>query len=99
MLLLVSQFMATMHTEPDGRRVMYVKGAPDRLMALCKAQVTGTGDVNQVAPLDPGFWQQSQAGLSSKGLRVLALCRYEGTAHIAVTPAGATQQSSSCQQS
>lgn len=55
---------------------MYVKGAPDRLMPLCKTQVTGTGDASQVAPLDPGFWQQAQAGLSSKGLRVLALCRY-----------------------
>lgn len=70
--------MATMHTEPDGRRVMYVKGAPDRLMPLCKTQVvTGTaGGSERAAPLDAAFWQQAQAGLSSKGLRVLALCRY-----------------------
>lgn len=70
------QFMATVHTEPDGRRVLYVKGAPDRLMPLCKSQLIGAGDVTQTAPLDPSFWQHAQAGLSSKGLRVLALCRW-----------------------
>jgi magnesium-transporting ATPase (P-type) len=74
-ILLAFQFMATVHTEPDGRRVLYVKGAPDRLMPLCKSQLTGAGDVTQTAPLDPSFWQHAQAGLSSKGLRVLALCR------------------------
>lgn len=71
--------MATMHTEPDGRRVMYVKGAPDRLMPLCKTQVAAAnGNGSGVVPLDPGFWQRAQAGLSSQGLRVLALCRCAG---------------------
>lgn len=69
------QFMATVHAEPGGGRVLYVKGAPDRLMPLCSSQVTGTGDMRQTAPLDASFWQHTQAGLSSKGLRVLALCR------------------------
>jgi magnesium-transporting ATPase (P-type) len=59
---------------------MYVKGAPDRLMHLCATQVApagpaGTGSDVHTVPLDPSFWQQAQAELSSKGLRVLALCR------------------------
>jgi magnesium-transporting ATPase (P-type) len=73
------KFMATIHSEtsPSGisQRVMYVKGAPDRLMPLCTSQVTGDDLEAPVAPLDPALWHQSQADLSSQGLRVLALCR------------------------
>jgi magnesium-transporting ATPase (P-type) len=62
---------------------MYVKGAPDRLLPLCKTQLSAAaaagGDGSSgLVPLDPGFWQQAQAGLSSQGLRVLALCRCAG---------------------
>ncbi|KIZ06536.1 ATPase, P-type (transporting), HAD superfamily, subfamily IC, partial [Monoraphidium neglectum] len=66
------KFMATVHNE-GGARVMYVKGAPDRLLPLCRAQVADN-DVSVTSPLDIGLWQQAQADLSNQGLRVLALC-------------------------
>ena len=68
------KFMATVHLEGD-KRVMFVKGAPDRLLTLCSAQVAGD-DQPQLARLDLHFWQQAQADLSSQGLRVIALCRW-----------------------
>jgi magnesium-transporting ATPase (P-type) len=65
-----------------GRRIMYVKGAPDRLMPMCRGQLAGDGGAAsagsagaELAPLDLEFWQRAQEELSSQGLRVLALCR------------------------
>lgn len=65
-----------------GGRVIYVKGAPDRLLPMCASQLKGAGlsQVNamrssDLSPVDPQFWLQAQEELSSQGLRVLALCR------------------------
>lgn len=87
-IVLCLQFMATVHqygppsnTNPAGRRVMYVKGAPDRLFPLCCSQLaddnleTINGTQSLVA-FQEGFWVQAQEQLSSQGLRVLALCRW-----------------------
>eukprot|EP00882_Tetradesmus_deserticola_P009077 GHRQ01009576.1.p1 GENE.GHRQ01009576.1~~GHRQ01009576.1.p1 ORF type:complete len:554 (+),score=246.57 GHRQ01009576.1:243-1904(+) len=84
------KFMATVHQAGPptgaggGRRVMYVKGAPDRLMPMCRGQLAGDGSAasadsagGELAPLDVEFWQAAQEELSSQGLRVLALCRCE----------------------
>lgn len=67
------KFMATAH-DNAGKRILYVKGAPDRLMPICSSQIVDD-DLNRTAPLDLKFWQDEQAQLSSQGLRVLALCR------------------------
>jgi magnesium-transporting ATPase (P-type) len=79
------KFMATVHEEGpptaaaggamQRKRIIFVKGAPDRLLPLCKSQVVGDDVSVPHAPLDLAFWQEQQATLSSKGLRVLALCR------------------------
>lgn len=79
--------MATVHQygppssdNSSGRRVMYVKGAPDRLFPLCNSQLaddsleTITGTQGN-APFTEGMWLQAQEQMSSQGLRVLALCR------------------------
>ncbi|KAI8469567.1 MAG: cation transporting ATPase [Monoraphidium minutum] len=68
------KFMATVHDAGGGKRLMYVKGASDRLLPLCTSQVAGD-DLSKSAPLDLGFWQKAQEELSAKGLRVLALCK------------------------
>lgn len=74
------KFMATVH-QVGPKRVIYVKGAPDRIMPMCAGQLKGDtlADVhtNSMAPLDTGFWQHAQEQLSSRGLRVLALCKGE----------------------
>lgn len=63
----------TVHDE-GGKRVLYLKGAPERLLRLCVSQVV-QDDVNKTEPLNVDFWHKQQAELSSRGLRVLALCR------------------------
>jgi magnesium-transporting ATPase (P-type) len=81
--------MATVHQEgppsPGAPRIIYVKGAPDRLLPMCRGQLAGdalaqvTAPVNaksKLAPLDADFWAKAQADLSSQGLRVLAVCRW-----------------------
>jgi magnesium-transporting ATPase (P-type) len=78
------KFMATVH-EPmvendgpgyDGKYIVHVKGAPDRMVTLCSHQAKAgmVGDDNK-EPIDIAFWMEKIAILSSHGLRVLALCR------------------------
>lgn len=64
------QFMATLHHDHEGHYFCYLKGAPERILAMCQFQQGGT------AP-DLGFWQQQVANLASKGQRVLALAQLE----------------------
>ncbi|WIA10648.1 hypothetical protein OEZ85_010828 [Tetradesmus obliquus] len=88
------KFMATVHQAGPpsssgtgtSRRIMYVKGAPDRLLPMCSGQLAGNAGGSgsaaaaaaaDLAPLDVEFWQRAQEELSSQGLRVLALCRGE----------------------
>ena len=71
------KFMASVHEESaSGKRVMFVKGASDRLLPLCKTQIVND-DLSKTAPLDAAFWHKAQSELASDGLRVLALCRAE----------------------
>jgi magnesium-transporting ATPase (P-type) len=78
------KFMATVH-EPSpendgngysGKYVAHVKGAPDRMIKLCKYQAKAgmLGEENQ-EPINMSYWTEQIAILSSHGLRVLALCR------------------------
>lgn len=63
-----------------GRRIIFVKGAPDRLFPMCSSQLANdeVGTVSGTtgtAPLRLEYWLKAQEELSSQGLRVLALCR------------------------
>ncbi len=69
-------FVVQVHQD-GAKRVMFVKGAPDRLLHLCSTQVVDN-DLSKTAPIQREFWQAEQAALSNKGLRVLALCRLVG---------------------
>jgi magnesium-transporting ATPase (P-type) len=76
------KFMATVHnSDPknDGpgmedKLIIHVKGAPDRMVALCDKQAKA-GLIGQTEPIDRDFWIEQIAILSSHGLRVLALLR------------------------
>ena len=77
--------MATVHapSRPGGKRVLLVKGAPDRVMPMCSGQLRGDAAAHMANPLvalDKGAWEHAQEELSSKGLRVLAICRWGGCA-------------------
>jgi len=55
------RFMATLHHAPDGSHVVFVKGAPERVLEMCE--------------LEPGPWQARIEALAGQGMRVLALAR------------------------
>ena len=66
-------FMATLHHDHAGHAAVLVKGAPERVMAMCAAQRDGrdggTGDM----PLDAAHWHDRLETLARGGQRVLAL--------------------------
>ncbi|KUO57239.1 MAG: carbonate dehydratase [Alphaproteobacteria bacterium BRH_c36] len=65
------RFMATLHHSHNGELVVYVKGAPERLIDMCRSQATATGE----APLDRDCWFRAIQDLAREGKRVLALAR------------------------
>jgi magnesium-transporting ATPase (P-type) len=78
------KFMATVHeakVENDGEDYMdqvivHVKGAPDRMIPLCKYQARGGSfKPEDLEPCNSDYWIEQIAILSSHGLRVLALTR------------------------
>ena len=78
------KFMATVHepvVENDGpdymdKLVVHVKGAPDRMIPLCKYQAkSGKFGKDELEPCNADYWIEQIAILSSHGLRVLALTR------------------------
>lgn len=76
------KFMSTIH-EPfedvdgkghDGKYIVHVKGAPDRMLSLCAKQAKA-GNIHEEEPIRRNYWTEQIAILSSHGLRVLALTR------------------------
>ena len=61
------RFMATLHRAPDGRRLVFVKGAPERMLEMCVRQ-RGEGGA-QV--LDAAHWEACIARSAAEGERVL----------------------------
>ncbi len=63
------KFMATLHEEASGARMLLVKGAPEVLLAHCDRQETENGP----ASLERNYWSEMQDRLAARGERVLAL--------------------------
>ena len=61
-------YMATLN-EVAGQPMLMVKGAPERLLALCDQQQSGDG----AEPLNSDYWQQQLERLAGEGMRVLGL--------------------------
>ncbi|HMO11324.1 MAG TPA: HAD-IC family P-type ATPase, partial [Actinotalea sp.] len=57
---------------PDGATQVHVKGAPDRILDRCEAELGPDGTPR---PLDGAAWEERVAELGSRGLRVLAAAR------------------------
>lgn len=66
-----NKFMVTLDEDPDGRRWLHLKGAPDRLLERAVTQVRG----ERTEPVDLEFWHHQVDELSAQGLRVLAAAR------------------------
>lgn len=62
------QYMVTLNHDHDGHQVLFLKGAPERVFALCKTQSGG-------AVFDRGYWEAAVIRAAQAGERVLALAR------------------------
>ncbi len=65
------RFMATLHQDHSGQGIIYLKGAPEKVLALCESQRHGTG----VEPLDPDAWLPRMHAAAADGMRLLAIAR------------------------
>lgn len=63
------RFMATLHRDVNGNRVVFLKGAPEKVMALCHYQRTSQGDM----PLEMAVWVEKMETAAKSGMRLLAL--------------------------
>ncbi|MBE9532794.1 MAG: cation-transporting P-type ATPase, partial [Proteobacteria bacterium] len=72
------QFMATLHHDHLGHGVSYIKGAPERIFAMCSHQRHGLNDES----LDLAYWHQQMDVMARRGQRVLAIaCKKSSTEH------------------
>ncbi|WP_291382039.1 cation-transporting P-type ATPase [Demequina sp.] len=68
------KLMATLEQSPDGRSLVLVKGAPDRLLARCRTQYSSRSGASA---LDHAWWEERIAEMTVHGLRVLAAARLQ----------------------
>ncbi|NQZ54489.1 MAG: cation-transporting P-type ATPase [Piscirickettsiaceae bacterium] len=72
------QFMATLHHDHSGHGVSYIKGAPERILAMCQYQRHGLND----EALDLTYWHQQMNVMARRGQRVLAIaCKKSSVEH------------------
>ena len=64
-----NRYMATLHRTKTGEVLACVKGAPERILAMCRCQRVGAGEM----PIDLAYWLAAIDDLARHGRRVLAL--------------------------
>ncbi|WP_417826053.1 cation-transporting P-type ATPase [Thalassospira povalilytica] len=64
------KYMATLHHDHAGHKLIVVKGAPDRLVAMASHQRNSDGQDHEI---DREKWTAGIAGLAAQGMRVLAV--------------------------
>lgn len=69
------KFMASLHHDHQGRGYIYVKGAPERLLAMCDRILAGS----EYKPLDRDRWREKINALACDGHRVIAIACKETT--------------------
>jgi magnesium-transporting ATPase (P-type) len=63
------KFMATLNHDHENRAAIFVKGAPEAVLALCGKQRDGA---DGTAPLEENDWHEQAEAIASQGQRVLA---------------------------
>jgi magnesium-transporting ATPase (P-type) len=63
------RFMATLHETPEAGRVIFLKGAPERVLEMCAKQLGPQGP----EPLDHAHWERYMGEAADRGQRLLAL--------------------------
>lgn len=64
------RYMATLNHDHQGQAFIFVKGAPEQVLAMCCQQRSPGGGAE---PLDAGRWTAQADALSARGQRVLAI--------------------------
>ena len=64
-----NRYMATYHRDDQGQDVILVKGAPERILAMCQWQLSRDG----ADALDVDYWRRMANDIAGRGLRLLAL--------------------------
>ena len=64
------RFMAVLNHDHESHAFIHVKGAPERIVAMCRDQRSADGGV---APLDSDYWHRQGELIAERGQRVLAL--------------------------
>ncbi|MEF7612746.1 HAD-IC family P-type ATPase [Aquincola sp. MAHUQ-54] len=69
------RFMATHHVDAGGQPWLFVKGAPERVLDLCHAEV---GPGGEPQPLEIDTWRRWATDTAAQGLRLLGLACKRG---------------------
>jgi len=64
------RFMATLHHDHDGHATIHVKGAPERVIAMCGLQ---QGEEKGDEAIDAAYWHARVEEIAGQGQRVLAI--------------------------
>ncbi len=64
------RFMASLHHDHEGQAAIHVKGAPERVIDLCRFQAGADG---RPQPLDTDIWHDEARRIAERGQRVLAI--------------------------
>lgn len=62
------RIMATLHRSWDGRGLIFIKGAPERVLEICHSERAGGAD----RPLNSAYWHQAMQQAAQQGYRLLA---------------------------
>jgi len=63
------KYMATLNHDHENHAFIFMKGAPETILAMCREQRTGS---NETKPLDTAYWNEQVNAIAAKGQRVLA---------------------------
>ncbi len=69
------RYMSTLHHSHTGEAFIYLKGAPERVIAMCASQRTYEGE----QPLDKHYWLSRIEEMADRGQRVLAIATRQVT--------------------
>ena len=61
------RFMATLNHDHDGQAFIFVKGAPEQILSMCKGQRNHDGGID---PLDTAYWHEKAELVAGFGQRV-----------------------------
>ncbi|HWL68377.1 MAG TPA: cation-transporting P-type ATPase [Geminicoccus sp.] len=68
------RFMASLHRRPGGGTTLFVKGAPERVLEMSRAEL---GPDGRPRPVDQAFWAEAIAATARDGERILGFAMAE----------------------